>query len=622
MISHVKRPRLLLIGTCGLCFLSACLQNACGGASGSGTGGGGVSGGGGGGGLQTLVITSASPPSGAVGVVYDFRLGPPCKLGTPNCVCTFGGTRPTCNLAEHGFQLTVTGGKQPYSWKWAGATGSALPPGLMLSATGLIDGAPMTAGSYRVVVTVSDSSTPPAQTSVNYTIMVAPPPPPQINSVNSPAAVINLSYSFTFTASGGQLPLTWSESGALPTGLSFSSEGVLSGKPLVTGAFPITVMVRDSAGQNATPQNFTIEVTLHGFVMTGTMNSARISHRATLLSDGRVLVTGGTNSTGTLASAEIFDPASGTFSSTGSMATARAQHTATLLNGGKVLVAGGADTSGNPLASAEIFDSVSGTFSPTLPMATPRIGHTATLLNDGRVLIAGGENTTGALASAEFFDPATGQFTSAGNMTASRNFHTATLLSSGKVLIAGGTDSNGTALGDLFDPGTATFTQTATGGTQALRLAAALLQDGRVLLGGGELTVMISGGSTRCCLSGPVSVATAALFDSGSSSFFATGDMTASRTSHTATLLSGGKVLIAGGAKISSIASGSTVVTTAQPLASAEFFDPVSGTFAITGNMTTARYKHTATLLGNGKVLLVGGIDANGNALATAELFQ
>jgi hypothetical protein len=293
------------------------------------------------------------------------------------------------------------------------------------------------------------------------------------------------------------------------------------------------------------------------------------------------------------------------------MEIARLEHTATLLNDGKVLVAGG------NAATAELFDPASGAFTSTGSMETARTGHTATLLNDGRVLVAGG-----GTATAELFDPKTGKFTSAGEMMASRINHTATLLTSGEVLIAGGTDSSGTALGELFDPATNTFVPTATGGTQALHLAAVLLQDGKVLLAGGEVTEDVSGGSTRCCIFGPVSVTNAGLFDDASSSFFAAGGMSASRSSHTATLLSTGEALIAGGATIATKAVGSSAVTTVQPLASAELFNPASGTFGPTGSMTTPRAMHTATLLGNGEVLVVGGVGTKRNALATAELFQ
>ncbi|HEY5434931.1 MAG TPA: kelch repeat-containing protein, partial [Candidatus Limnocylindrales bacterium] len=236
---------------------------------------------------------------------------------------------------------------------------------------------------------------------------------------------------------------------------------------------------------------------------TGSMITPRSGFAALLLPDGKVLAMGGMNGNTALASAELYDPGTETWTVTGSMVSHAGtgfgynHFTATLLRDGKVLVAGGMNGF-DLLASAELYDPGTGTWTATGSMLTPRSGHTATLLPDGTVLVAGGQPRS-PVASAELYDPSTGTWTATGSMGTIRAQHTATLLSDGRVLVAGGIfDPRNAGMGsslltsaELYDPGSGTWTYARSmvvspdgGYGPPYGGPTALLPDGRVLLGG------------------------------------------------------------------------------------------------------------------------------------------
>ena len=190
-------------------------------------------------------------------------------------------------------------------------------------------------------------------------------------------------------------------------------------------------------------------------VRTGDALVTRFGCPATLLQDGSFLLMGGTSSADatynkSIADAEIYDPAAHSFRRTGSMTRPRSGHTSTLLSDGRVLVTGGYDDR-RITATAELYDPGSGVFRAVAPMRVPRILHAAVLLSDGRVLIMGGARGNVILRSAEVFDPALERFLETEPMVAPRERHSATLLRTGEVLVVGGNGSAKTA--EVFDLG-------------------------------------------------------------------------------------------------------------------------------------------------------------------------
>jgi len=408
------------------------------------------------------------------------------------------------------------------------------------------------------------------------------------------AVPVGQSATFQVTASGtGSLGFQWFKNGAAISGATLSSYTTAPTQLSDSGSV-FRVVVSNTNGRTVTSNDATLSVTPGTFTAVGSMSEPRYLHTATSLPNGQVLVAGGVG----LATAELFDPSTGTFNLTGSMGAARMLHTATPLPNGRVIMVGGQTV--YPIATAEEYNPTTGGFTPLGSMTTERRSHTATLLPNGNILITGGYTLLAwPSASAELFDPSTGTSTLClGSMAVGRSEHTATLLQNGKVLIAGGVANSGIAIlgSEIYDPGTGTFTSTGALSVGRNKHTATLMPNGKVLILGGYVYDMFSGTQ--------VAVSNAEVYDPNTGGF--TPVTIPNKGPVTATQLPTGKVLITGGETPNTIMN------------NAGLFDPATGIFAITNNMIEGRNKHSAALLTNGRVLIIGG----GNNAASAEIFQ
>jgi N-acetylneuraminic acid mutarotase len=315
-------------------------------------------------------------------------------------------------------------------------------------------------------------------------------------------------------------------------------------------------------------------------------------------------VAGGIGTGGIVNSAELYDPTTGLWSATGSMRMGRAYFAAALLPNGNVLVAGGCTNSscsaGTP--TAEIYNPANGKWRSAGKMSTLRYFFAATPLPNGNILVEGGCNkgNCGTVAkTAELFNPTTRSWALTGSLKTGRDYHTATLLSNGKVLVTGGYTVQGASTSvEMYDPATATWSAMA-GMTYGRALhSATALTDGRAVVAGGVVSYLPSDLSE--------------LYDPVTNKWSLTGNLITKRAGQTAVLLSSGNPMLMGG------------YTYVRPVyfevSSCELFDPVSGTWSYTGDMTTARDDHATVLLGSGQVLVAGGISGS-SILSSAEIY-
>jgi len=341
------------------------------------------------------------------------------------------------------------------------------------------------------------------------------------------------------------------------------------------------------------------------FQPAGKLNQVRFAPQAVLLADGAVLVTGGigvvNKQTVALASAERYDPHTNQFISLSSMARPRdASHRAVRLTDGRVFITGGADFS-SIVRLSEIFDPSRNAFRAAGNAGQDRAAHTSTLLPDGRVLIAGGYGSSfsGPLNTAELFDPATGKFRQTGRMAARRYGHAGAALPDGRVVILGGYDPANQSLSsvEIYDPQTGVFTRQ--GNLAEIRgdFTATLLPDGRILAVGGVST---TAGNTRSSVE---------IYDPATGKSAVVAQLSHQRAFHTATTLQGGRVLVAGGILNPFDAS---KLTTQSILQDVELIDPTTGQISPAAPLNTARWGAAATLLSDGRVLILGGDISSG----------
>ena len=563
--------------------------------------------------VQAQDVGSALFPQNTATQQLSIRIAAPLVITTPPVLA------PATPGAPYSQTVTTTGGVGPFTFSISSGT---LPAGLTLSG-GVISGTPTGAGTSSFTIRITDSSNPPQVTTQSFTITVG--------GVTQTAAAVTF-VTEPLNTVGGQVlsgsPVTVQVTdstgapipnanvvmnfNATPPCIAAALSGTLSQTTITSGAasFPdLSVnfgqhgftLLASSGNATALSTAFNIE----GYCDTGSMNAGRHNHGAIALPNGKVLVAGGAvnpDSSGALASAELYDPVARTFTTINSMNVARVDFTMTLLPNGTVLITGGFNDTAI-LSSAEIFDPATNTFT-LLPnaMTSPRSEHTATLLANGKVLITGGNASgTVTLASAELFDPAANTFTATSHpMNVIRQIQNAVLLVNGNVLISGGFDTNGNPLAtaELYNPVADTFTLTGNMNVARGNNAATLLYTGEVLVAGG--LAVVDGAVAR--------TTSAELYNPSTGTWSVTGSMNLPRAHYTGPVLTDGTVFIPSS---DALPAGTN----------ADIYDPSTSTFRLTANFTTEQAGFHEAVLFDGTVLLASGVNAASAVVPNSEIF-
>lgn len=353
------------------------------------------------------------------------------------------------------------------------------------------------------------------------------------------------------------------------------------------------------------------------------LTTPRYNHTATLLRDGTVLVVGGRGAFDVAKPSVESIKASylnrveryidGMWRDAASLTTGRQYHTSTLLADGRVLVVGGEYLVAldlgtgvgqfESLASSELFDPIAGTWTPAGSLVQGRYHHRATLLVDGRVLVTGGStHSVSRLAEAEIYDPISNTWTQVAPLQVARTLHQAVPLRDGGVLVMGGIGQTYEASTERYDSATGTWSLTESMDTGRIEFAAEIMPDGTVLVAGGY---RVSDGTVRFLDS-------VERYDPEASTWSIVGTMMTPRSNHAVVVLPTGEVIVTGGRN--GLGFG-------KPLQEAEYFEPGTQVWRPVSPMEQVRYLHTATLLGNGNILVVGGANAANQPLGETEVY-
>lgn len=375
---------------------------------------------------------------------------------------------------------------------------------------------------------------------------------------------------------------------ALPNGLSLDAQnGAITGTPTTLQRETSHVVTASGTGGSAqTPLRIT--VTGRGsWTAVPTVPAPRHYATLTRLTDGRQLLAGGFAAGGPTNAADIYNPAANSWNAAAPMLLARSDPMAVALGDGRVLVFGGEDPALNSLAQAELYDPVANTWTATGSLNQARVRPTAHTLPDGKVLVTGGYSRMGGptsfLNTAEVYDPATGLWSLLpAPLSSARAQHAAQLLPGGsELLLVGGVNSLGfVSTAERYAVDGSGTTPIAYGGSGNVHLSVRL-DDGSVLV--------MADGST-----------TARRFDPATSSW-TTSTMSATRSLPTMTLLTDGRVLLAGGSSLNT----------------AEIYNPDHNTWTTAAPMPSVRRSAVSALLDDGRVLAVSGFENAGEVNAT-----